>query len=248
MLWIYDRSQERITNTYEKALLGQWRSRVKKWFDRLWNTRSSKEALAQKDHQTRDSHMYCLRTRRRQTRNLASDLEIQKRTETRGCRYCRCIIYPVLVREIWMARHEPLAQAQLWQVWLGGLLRCPGSVPGRIFVKSGWYQQAWNPRPCQEDDSEGERNHKKLLELIQQEWLEGLLWVFSTLLMHLTRKGPLQKSFDHLFEIVWLPLCCLCDRLRQADFTELHMFSNSLFSQEKPEVVGEGGFCMLLLH
>ena len=25
------------------------------------------------------------------------------------------------------------------------------------------------PRPCQEDDSEGERNHKKLLELIQQE-------------------------------------------------------------------------------
>lgn len=35
-------------------------------------------------------------------------------------------------------------KAQLWQVWLGGL-------------------------PCQEDDSEGERNHKKLLELIQQE-------------------------------------------------------------------------------
>jgi len=35
-------------------------------------------------------------------------------------------------------------QAQLWQVWLSGL-------------------------PCQEDDSEGERNHKKLLELIQQE-------------------------------------------------------------------------------
>ena len=75
------------------------KSPVQKWFDRLWNTRSSKGALAQKDHQTRDSHMYCLRTRRRQTRNLASDLEIQKRTETRGCRYCRCIIYPVLVLE-----------------------------------------------------------------------------------------------------------------------------------------------------
>ena len=68
--------------------------------------------------------------------------------------------------EILLTHHAAVAslQAELWKVWLQGLPGAPSD--GR---------ETWRaPRPCQQDESEGERNHRRLLELLQQEKPEVL--------------------------------------------------------------------------
>ena len=78
----------------------------------------------------------------------------------------------------------------------------PG-LPGHPGLRSDISEPKIVTRPCQEDDSEGERNHKKLLELIQQE--RGAL-VQQAVLRHM--KGSPWPAGRGL----WMAAVCRCKR------------------------------------